>query len=322
MDVWMREESRAAIAGLARRGAYVGTSSWKYPGWQGQLYDESRYIYRGRFSQSRFERLCLAEYAQVFKTVCVDAAYYKFPERRYIQELVELVTPDFLFAFKVTDQITVKTFPNFPRFGVQAGSENPDFLNADLFTSQFLEPCSPFKNHVGLLIFEFSRFSTRDFPRGRDFVERLDQFLAALPPGWPYGVEIRNRTFLQSEYLQTLATRGVAHIYNSWQDMPSIAEQIALPESRTNPALCGARLLLKPGRRYEEAVNLFSPYNEIKDPYPEGRAAGASLVRSALAGQGKTLIYVNNRFEGNALKTIAGILDESGGWGAAAPSPG
>ncbi len=46
------------------------------------LYDESRYVYRGKFAVSRFEKNCLAEYGEVFKTVCVDAAYYKFPDTK------------------------------------------------------------------------------------------------------------------------------------------------------------------------------------------------------------------------------------------------
>ena len=60
---------RRALAQLADQQIYPGTSSWKYPGWMGQLYDEQRYLYRGKVAMTRFERDCLAEYAQVFKTV-------------------------------------------------------------------------------------------------------------------------------------------------------------------------------------------------------------------------------------------------------------
>jgi hypothetical protein len=31
-------------------------------------------VYRGKVAKTRFERECLSEYAEVFKTVCVDAA--------------------------------------------------------------------------------------------------------------------------------------------------------------------------------------------------------------------------------------------------------
>ena len=68
-----REKLKHKAAELAGKGVYVGTSSWKYPGWCGMVYDESRYITRGKFAKSRFERDCLAEYAETFKTVCVDA---------------------------------------------------------------------------------------------------------------------------------------------------------------------------------------------------------------------------------------------------------
>ena len=34
---------------------------------------------------------------------------------------------------------------------------------------------------------------------------------------------------------------------------------------RTNPELVAARFLLKPGRRYEEAVKAFEPYDRIKE---------------------------------------------------------
>ncbi len=97
---------------LAAKGVYIGTSSWKYPGWRGMIYDESRHITRGKISKSRFERNCLAGYAETFKTVCVDAGYYQFPDRRYIEKLVSQVPSNFLFTFKVTDEITVAIFAN------------------------------------------------------------------------------------------------------------------------------------------------------------------------------------------------------------------
>lgn len=308
-----RDRLKDRLAWLAAKGVYLGTSSWKYPGWRGQVYDEARYVWHGKFSQARFERDCLAEYAEVFKTVCVDAAYYKFPDHRYLEGLVSQVPADFLFSFKVTDEITIKRFTNLPRFGARAGQPNENFLNADLFASAFLAPCEPFRRNLGLFLFEFSHFYPSDYARGRDFMAELDRFLGKLPKGWDYGVEVRNKTCLHPDYFAVLARHGVTHVFNSWEAMPPVGEQLALPESRTTPHLLGARFLLKPGRRYEEAVKLFSPYAEVKEPNPEGRAAGAALIKEALAkgGQTRALIYVNNRFEGNALQTIEAMLEEA-----------
>ena len=129
---------REALAALAERNVYVGTSSWKYPSWTGQLYDEQRYLYRGKFAESRFERDCLDEYAQVFRTVCVDAGYYKFPSPEYIAGLCAQVPDGFRFCFKVTDEITARTFPRLERHGNRAGQRNPHFLDAELFRAAFL----------------------------------------------------------------------------------------------------------------------------------------------------------------------------------------
>jgi uncharacterized protein YecE (DUF72 family) len=305
-----RDELKSALADLAKRGIYLGTSSWKYPGWLGVLYDHDRYLTRGKFARTRFERDCLAEYAEVFKTVCVDAGYYRFPEGRYLEKLVAQVPADFLFSFKVTDEITVKKFPNFARFGERAGKINEHFLDAGLFAAGFLKPMEPFKRNVGMLIFEFSKFYPADYQHGRDFAADLDRFLGQLPQGWSYGVEMRNRNFLQPDYFAMLARHGVAHIYNSWDDMPPVEEQIELPGSLTSTKAIGARLLTRPGVKFEASIDRFSPYNEIKEAYVEVRIGAARLLLKARSsGIHLSFIYVNNRLEGNAVLTIAGIID-------------
>jgi hypothetical protein len=60
-------------------------------------------------------------------------------------------------------------------------------------------------------------------------------------------------------------------------------------------------------------VKQFSPYAEIRDPNPEGRAAGAHLIRRGLDRQGQTRVFtfVNNRFEGHAPGTIRAMLDQA-----------
>ena len=307
-----REQIQQQAAALAARGVFIGTSSWKYPGWCGMLYDRARYEYRGKFAQTRFERACLGEYAEVFKTVCVDAAYYTFPSRKYLENLVSQTPDDFRFGFKVTDTITLKHFPKLERFGKLAGQPNEKFMDADLFAAAFLHPCESVRPRVGLLMFEFSRFWPSDYEHGRDFIADLEQFLGRLPKGWPYAVEMRNRAWLRPEYFECLARHQVTHVFNSWDAMPPVSEQMALPGSRTNPDLVGARFLLKPGRKYEEAVKAFQPYDSIKEENPDARAAGRKLISEGKAAgpDRKTFIFVNNRMEGNALGTIAAMLSE------------
>jgi uncharacterized protein YecE (DUF72 family) len=305
-----RESLKQRLHSLASEGVFIGTSSWKYSGWRGMLYNEARYVYRGKFAEKRFERDCLAEYAEVFKTVCVDAAYYRFPTEKYLAGLASQVPADFQFAFKVTDAITLKRFHNHPRHGRKAGRENPDFLNADVFARGFLRPSESIRPHVGLMMFEFSKFYSSDFEHGRDFIAALDNFLSKLPKGWPYGIELRNKSWLKPEYFDCLSRHNVTHVFNSWTDMPPIGEQVELPGSETNPDLTAARFLLKPGRSYEEAVKNFQPYDSIKEVNEAARKAGAKLIEDAQKKKKKrTFLFVNNRLEGNALATIKAMLD-------------
>ena len=236
---------------------------------------------------------------------------YQFPQSDALEEMASLVPNDFRFAFKVTDEITVKRFPMILRLGARAGLDNPNFLNADLFVSKFLQPCEGMRSKIGLIMFEFSPFSQADFARGSEFASALDRFLGGLPAGWPLGVEIRNATFLRPEYFGVLTRHNVTHVYNSWTRMPPLPEQWALLESRTNPGLWAARLLLRPGRKYEEAVKLFSPYETVKDAYPEAVAAAGTIINEARKSAGRTqaFIFVNNRLEGNSLQTITRILE-------------
>ena len=159
-------------------------------------------------------------------------------------------------------------------------------------------------------MFELSRFYLSDYEHGRDFVADLDTFPGKLPKGWPYAIEMRNKHWLGPEYFACLTRHGVAHVFNSWETMPPVSEQMALPGRRTNPELVAARFLLKPGRKYEAAVKEFSPYDKTKEVNEEARKAGRELVSEVTnTPKRKTLIFVNNRLEGNALESIAAMLE-------------
>ena len=96
----------------------------------------------------------------------------------------------------------------------------------------FLRHLEKIRDKVGMLIFEFSHFDLDDFVHGREFVSLLDEFFEAAPPGWEYGVEVRNRNLLHPEYFGMLARHGVAHVYNQWTRMPPVTEQLRLLDPR------------------------------------------------------------------------------------------
>jgi uncharacterized protein YecE (DUF72 family) len=296
------------LGAMAAEKVLIGTSSWKYEGWFGQIYARERYFERGRFSKRRFETECLREYAETFPIVCGDFAFYQFPEPEFWRRLFAQVPPGFQFAFKVPEQITCKIFPTHPRYGSTAGKENEGFLDAELLKQMFLRPLWPYHRQVAVLIFEFGAFSRRSFPSLPAFLDRLDPFLAALPPEFRYAVEIRNPDYLAPEYFRGLRARRVAHVFNAWSKMPELAVQIALPDSVTAEfTVC--RALLRRGRAYQEAVDKFAPYTETQDPNPEARQSMRLLIGRAREDRQFLFLFVNNRLEGNAPLTVLSLAE-------------
>jgi uncharacterized protein YecE (DUF72 family) len=303
---------RPRLRDLARQGIWLGTSSWKYEGWLGSVYQPDRYQTRGKFSRKKFEESCLAEYAETFPAVCGDFSFYQFPTPDSWNRLFDATPDDFRFAFKVPEEITVAKWPGHPRYGTRAGQPNEAFLDASVFSSLFARRLAPYRDRVATLIFEFGTFARGTFPEPIDFFERLDPFLAALPGGFRYSVEIRNPEYLGSDYFGLLASHNVAHVFNAWTRMPELSDQLAMGDAFTADFTV-TRALLARGRGYDEAVKRFEPYRETQEPNPPVRQALRSIAHEAMRRRIPAFLFVNNRLEGNAPSTIeavAGLIDE------------
>jgi uncharacterized protein YecE (DUF72 family) len=307
-NTFPREHLSARLRDLASQGIFIGGSSWKYEGWLDQVYSRDRYLTRGRFSKKLFEQECLREYAEVFPTVCGDFAFYQFPTQEFWNNLFARTPENFRFAFKVPEQVTCKVFPIHARYGAQAGRENEAFLDAHVFREMFVRPLLAHREKTALLIFEFGAFSRRSFASPAEFIDRLDPFLAQLPPEFRYAIEVRNPGLLEKDYFSCLRTHNVAHVYNAWSKMPELRHQLAIPDSATADfQVC--RALLRFGRVYEEAVRDFAPYREVQDPNPEARDSMRILIGRARENKQSLFLFVNNRLEGNAPLTILSLVD-------------
>ncbi len=305
---FQRQRLKERLAALSAQNVLIGTSSWKYEGWIGQIYSRNRYTTRGRFSPKRFNEECLSEYAETFPVVCGDFSFYQFPSESYWRKLFASAPSTLQFAFKVPEDVTVKQFPRHPRYGPRAGNDNFSFLDAALFQSAFLDVLAPYRPRVAALIFEFGSFARQCYPDVGAFLKELDPFLAALPDNFRFAVEIRNPEFLSSEYFACLRSHRVAHVFNAWTRMPEIGRQMHLRDVYTADFTL-ARALLRRGRPYEEAVAKFTPYAHIQDPNPETRDALRLLIAHARQRHQPSYIFVNNRLEGNAPETIEAITD-------------
>lgn len=292
------------LRALAQENIWIGTSSWKYPGWLDQIYTRERYQTRGKVSQKRFEAECLAEYAETFPIVCGDFSFYQFPSPEYWRKLFTSAPTGLQFALKVPEEVTAEVFPKHARYGPRAGLVNESYLNADALAALFLEPLEPYRDRIRALIFEFGARGTSP----REFAAKLDPFLGALPPAFRYAVEVRNREYLQPRYFEILRQHGTAHVLNAWTKMPALTEQIAMPDAF--PAdFTVVRALLRQGRAYEDAVQQFTPYDQVRDENPEARDALRAVIRRMREERRAAYIFVNNRLEGNAPETIRAVVD-------------
>ena len=270
-----------------------GTSTWTYDGWFGDVY---RRHYRGPQPAKRLE-----EYVRypLFRTVGIDSAFYDPPSEEELASYARALPPGFPCVSKVWDRITAKRGLGETR--------NPDFLNARLFKDSVLGPYSRvFRDHAGSFVFEFQAMRGKDLPDPLEWADQLDAFLVQLPTDFRYAVELRNAELLTPIHGEVLKRHGVAHVFNSWTEMPPIGEQLDLPW--TFPAdFTVARALLKPGRRYAEAVKQFQPYDRIQEPQAQMRRDLVRLMEKALGHGIEAYVLANNRAEGNAPGTIRAI---------------
>ena len=271
-----------------------GTSTWTYDGWFGDVYHRR---YRGPQPAQRLE-----EYARypLFRTVGIDSAFYDPPSEAELASYARALPPAFPCVSKVWERITAKQ-PGL------AGMRNPDFLNAALFKDRVLGPYSRvFRDHAGCFVFEFQAMRGKDLPDPLQWADQLDDFLTELPRDFRYAVELRNPELLTGVHGEVLKRHDVAHVFNSWTEMPPIGEQVELGWT-FSASFTVARALLKPGRRYSDAVKQFQPYDRVQEPQPALRQDLLRLITTSLRRRIEAFILANNRAEGNAPGTIKAV---------------
>jgi len=290
-----------ALAARVPPGVRFGASSWNYPGWRGLVYHRE---YEGKGASARM----LEEYSAfpLFRTVGIDSSFYAPPDEPVLRSYAEHLPVGFPCVSKVWNQITVQTFSK-AHDKSRGGQVNPDFLSADLFREAVYEPYRQhFAGHAGPFVFEFQTIAWRSGVTPESFAGRLDEFFAALPVEGMYAVELRNEEFLTPMYFAVLREHDVAHVFNSWTRMPSIGHQLDLPGALTASFIV-ARALLRHGRRYDEAVDAFAPYDRIQDPNPALRHDLVRLIETAVRSRIPAYLLVNNRAEGSAPLTVAEV---------------
>lgn len=291
---------------LARQGAWVGTSSWKFRGWEGFFYGKH---YR---SEAEFQRECLREYAKALPMVGIDFTFYDWPHVNQIVAIANAVPENFRFCVKATDKLVTERFPNVARYGRFAGKENPLFLDPQAFLENFWKPLAAIQKQIGAVIFEFPHLALSQ-------LDRLEAFFEALPADVPCALELRSRELFGPDFYRRLLERNVAPAMNSWSRMPPLASQWNLWQSvaglaaraypERKPAPIVVRALIPPGKDYEEATREYAPFSMIHHHLPGFPELAAAILRTAIAEKREAYFLVGNLLEGSAPLSVARIAD-------------
>ncbi len=262
----------------------MGTSSWSFPGWAGL-------VWGGRPAAELLSREGLPAYARhpLLRAVGIDRTYYApLPADGFAAHAAQ-VPEDFRFLVKASQLCTFPLLRDGPGHG--GAGPNPRFLDASFARDAVVAPAVEGLGHrLGALLFQFPplpRAETRDPAR---FAARLSAFLGALPAGPPYAVEIRDGALLHPEYAAALAGAGVSHGFTVHPGMPSLEVQALTAPVERQPALV-VRWMLGHGRGYEEARDLYAPFDRLAAPDPGepglGRRAGAPRRARGQGGAGR-----------------------------------
>jgi len=153
---------------------YVGTSGWQYKDWATTFYPP------------RTASL-LQYYSARFRTVEVNATFYRLPEKPVFEKWASEAPKDFLFAVKASRFLTHMKKLRDP--------EEP--------VTRLLERCSVLRRKLAVILVQLPA----SFPRNE---ERLEATLAAFPKRVRVAVELRHESWFVDEIKKLLTRYGAA----------------------------------------------------------------------------------------------------------------
>jgi uncharacterized protein YecE (DUF72 family) len=194
-----------------------------------------------------------------------------------------------------------------PRYGAQRGTDNDLFLHAGYAADAVVGPAvDGLGEKAAVVLFQFPPQGLAGMGGAAGFAERLHAFLAALPGGPVYAVEVRNPHVLTPQYADALRDAGASHCFNVHPSMPPIDDQERQLAEVPMPATV-VRWMLASHLDYEAARERYQPFDRIVDEDPQARRAIARLCLRAAGGGQRSFVIINNKAEGSAPLSAVGL---------------
>jgi uncharacterized protein YecE (DUF72 family) len=174
---------------------HLGTSSFTATGWNGSFYPSGM--------QSRDY---LGFYSEHFDSVEVDSTFYACPSEATVRGWAAKTPDNFIFSAKAPQTITHEKV----------------LVDCNAELKQFLDTMAILGNKLGPIVFQFPYLNRAVFKDRHEFTDRLLPFLKKLPTGNRYGVELRNKNWLDAEWASLLRDYHVALVLQdrSWMQDP------------------------------------------------------------------------------------------------------
>lgn len=277
----------------------LGTSSWSFPGWAGIVWDRVH-------TPTRLARYGLAAYARhpLLTAAGIDRSHYAPLSPAELAAYAAAVPAGFRFVVKAHEACTVARWPDHARYGARRGAANPLFLDPAYAAAEVVAPCvEGLGETAGALLFQFAPQDLVPLGGADRFVDRLGRFLAALPRGPRYAVELRNKELLGPRYAAALAAAGAVHCLNVHPRMPDLGTQARDAGALAGPALL-VRWMLGNDLSYEAARERYKPFDRLVDEAPSVRRTVAALALDAAANGKPVTVIANNKAEGSAPLTL------------------
>jgi uncharacterized protein YecE (DUF72 family) len=269
-------------------------------------------VWGGEYSENHLSRYGLTAYTQhpLFRTVSIDRGFYRPMNVMQFAEYASQVSQDFRFMVKAPSLVTDALVRDESGRGMRP---NTDFLNAINALQMFVEPALEGLGHkLGALVFQISPLPASWFSRMPELINRLHHLLKAIPdfrhitPDGVVAVEVRDAQWLTPQFVDVLRDTGATYCMGLHAKMPSITEQLPILRALwPGPLVCRWNLNPVHGAfGYEDAGQIYSPYNRMIDPDLETRTKLAQVIAGiANAGQ-NVYVSVSNKAEGSAPLSI------------------
>ncbi len=277
-------------------GIFLGTSSWSFPTWRGLVYADD-------YTPAALAHDGLEAYARhpLLRSVGIDRTFYAPISAAEFAHYARQVPTSFRFLVKAPAQCVS---PWSRAEGGHRSADNPHYLDAGFAAEQFvLAAMEGLGERAGPLVFQFPPLGRGIIGQPAAFAQRLAAFLARLPRGPLYAVELRDSALLTDAYLAALRDSGARHCLGLHPRQPGVREQARLLD-KLAPGPLVARWNLHLSYGYEEAREHYYPFTRLVDEDLPTRVALARLCLQSLSRGHPAFVIANNKAEGSAPLTV------------------